>query len=170
MTDDEHIKWLEEKLDKANKDLEKANAIIQENAPLVAHIQGLLTMLKAKRAPQSSASDTLSKNSQSYIPFARQVPNIPNKSEALRRSARYSNTSVVDAAKSIMETVPTKEWHVHELAPQIYEVSREDRKAWFKAVHQLSSEMIRGSNRGLWRKLGGNRFGLMANGVRPPNA
>jgi len=151
------IAELEFRLATYENDLQQHEEAVATVKPIVINLRGTIEALKA-----SLAKDTRTGN----LPFVPEPSQIEannhghngNGNSATRRPARrpeFEAISVIESARLLLSKSP-RGLHADVITRSIYDCKTRDQ--FHVAKHSVVAEMIRGAKRGIFRKLGGNRF------------
>lgn len=161
---DSHMDWLRRKLVEYQQELGLAESTTERLRPIVANLRSTIEALESSspnislftveelEAIQPTVSDGPTETpapKTSFAPGARKSAKMPE------RRSQYANVSIMNIVSGILGSAD-RPYHADELVDAIWDVQTQDeRKA---AKRSIVSEMLRGSSKGFWRKLGRNKY------------
>lgn len=168
MSFQEHMEWLRGLLADYLTELSEAEATVLRLRPKATHLAETLRDLEAGERGDTPSEklppidvwaevegQVHEQNSHLKNPSSPFTPGVKKSARMPDRQPEYADISIIMGARKILNS-SSKVYHADELVTTIYNVKTREE---FKAAKQtVVSELLRGESKGLWRKLGGNKY------------
>ena len=179
MTDEQHLQWLKKKQAEYEGEVANAEAIIARLKPIIDHLKMVIQAIESEERVEGPA--VTSHPQESPGPAEEEPRSLPSgsgkRSHMPKRHPQYQNMTALTALIQVLNSEPHRAFHADELTHAVFDI--QCREEFDAAKRAVVSELVRGVNRELLQKLGGNRFaskeftapenGTQASSVPPPN-
>ena len=168
-----NLEWMKRELDRYEAQLSKAMATVDKVQPIVGAFRSVIKVLETLETqyqdslsrelpPDESTPETesdaevVAQNGLYAPPVSPFAPGVKKSDRMPDRHEKYRLISILEAARQILED-SSEPLHADQIVSIIYDVQTKEQ---FKAAKQsLVSEMLRGAEKGMWPKRGGNYYG-----------
>jgi hypothetical protein len=158
VTDEQHLTWLKIRLAEYEAELAQATSVLARLTPLVEHLREVIAAFEAERTPEVQADSTAP--SSAPTPSSNQINSRVSHSEQHShmppRRPEYHAMTAIAALTQVLGS-QMRAFHADELARIIFDVRSAEQ--FHAAKRAVVSDLIRGAEKGLLEKLGGNQFG-----------